>query len=474
MMFMLPLKINSGWCACLLASLLSACTAGPDFVRPAPQQITWNAPLPHGGKVESLLHWWQQWDDAELTRLIEQAEQHNPTLDMAVAKLAEARAQAGVSDAASYPSIGASAGVARSKMVFGSQVLEQTQGSFGFDAGWELDLFGAVRRGKEAAQARMQAGAAGWHAARVSLAAEVAGAYVELRSCEAETALAEKELASRRATRDLIELRHGAGFASTADGARSQAAWQESASALVVRQGDCARQLNRLAALTGLDYAGLQQRLQARHGQLPAPQQIAFESVAAQALSQRPDVAGAESEWAAASADIGVAKAVMLPSLNLLGSIGVSRLLIAGGTTDASTWSFGPALKFPVFDGGGNSGRLKAAQARYDYAQANYRKTVRAAVQEIEDALVRLDVANRHTAQSRDALEHHRIVAQAGNVRRDAGMENQLDVEEVQRSAWLAEDALVGGQRDSALAWIALYKALGGGWQDEAAMEGKR
>lgn len=459
----------------MLACLLSACAAGPDFVRPSPPQAAWHAPLPHGGKVENLLRWWEQWGDPELTRLIEQAEQHNPALDMAVAKLAEARAYAGVSGASGYPSIGVSAGMARSKTMLGNQLLEYTQGSFGFDASWELDLFGKVRRVQEAARARMQASEAGWHEARISLAGEVAGAYVELRACEAGVALAEKELVSRRATRDLIELKRGAGFVSTSDAARSQAAAGDAAAALAARQGDCARQMNRLVALTGLDYASLQERLQARYGQLPAPKQIALDAVAARALSQRLDMASAESEWAAASADIGVTKAAMLPSLNLLGSIGVSRLLIAGVTTNASTWSFGPALKMPVFDGGGNSGRLKAAKARYDYAQANYYKTVRAAVQEIEDALVRLDVANKRAEQNSDALEHYRIILQAGNARHDAGMTNQLAVEEVQRTAWHAEDNMLGSQRDSALAWITLYKALGGGWQDDAAMsEGKR
>jgi len=468
------LKINSRWLVCVLACLLSACAAGPDFVRPSPAPTVWHAPLPHGGKVENLLHWWEQWSDPTLMQLIAQAEQHNPTLDMAVAKLAEARANAGVSDAASYPAVGVNSGVTRSKLVFGSQVLQQTQGHFGFDAGWELDLFGKVRRGQEAGRARMQASVAGWHEARVSLAGEVASAYVELRACEAGAALAEHELASRSITRDLIELKRGAGFVSTSDWARHQAAWADASAALAARRGDCARQLNRLVALTGLDYGGLQERLQARHGQLPAPQQIALDEVAARALSQRPDVSGAESEWAAASADIGAAKADLLPSLSLLGSIGVSKLVIAGATSNASTWSFGPALKIPVFDGGGYSGRVKAAQARYDYAHANYRKTVLAAVQEIEDALVRLDVANQSTTQNCDALKHHQIVLQAEHARHDAGMANRLEVEEIRRSAWIAEGGVLGSRRDSALAWIALYKALGGGWQDAAMEEGKQ
>lgn len=468
---MLPLNVNFRLSACVLACLLSACALGPDFVRPSPPQAVWHAPLPHGGKVENLLRWWEQWDDPILTQLVEQAEQHNPTLDMALAKLAEVRANAGASDAASYPAVGANTGLTRSKTVFGTQVLKQTQGNFKFDAGWELDLFGKVQRGQEAAHARLQAKVAGWHEARISLAGEVAGAYVELRACEASEALAEKELASRRTTRDLIELKRNAGFVSTSDSARNQAAWNNASATLAARQGDCARQVNRLAALTGLDYAGLQARLQARHGQLPAIKQMALDEVAARALSQRPDVAGAEAEWAAASADVGVAKADLFPSLNLLGSIGLSRLVVSGMTTDASTWSFGPALKIPVFDGGGTSGRVNAAKARYDYAQASYQKTVRAAVQEIEDALVRLDVANRRSEQNRDALGNHRAILQAGQSRRDAGLANQLEVEEMQRAAWLAEDAMLGSQRDSALAWITLYKALGGDWERAEAPE---
>jgi len=465
------MNMNSRWFAATLACLLSACAVGPDFKRPDVAQTQWHAPLPHGGKVANLLRWWEQWDDPLLTQLIEQAEQHSPTLDMAVAKLAEARANAGVSEAASFPAVGVNAGVTRSKSVFGTQVLQQTQGNFRFDAGWEIDLFGKVQRGQEAAHARLQSSEAGWHEARISLAGEVADAYVELRACEASAALAEKELASRRATRELIELKRNAGFVSASEWARNQAAWDDASAKLAAKQGDCARQLNRLVALTGLDYAGLQERLQARHAQLPAPKQIALDEVAARALSQRPDVAGAESEWAAASAEVGVAKADLFPSLNLLGSIGVSRLLIAGKASDASTWSFGPTLKIPVFDGGGYSGRVKAAQARYDYAQANYQKTVRNAVQEIEDALVRLNVANQHAEQNRDALENYRVMLQAGQTRRDAGLANQLDVEDMQRAAWLAEDTMLGSQRDSALAWIALYKALGGDWERTARPE---
>jgi NodT family efflux transporter outer membrane factor (OMF) lipoprotein len=421
--------------------------------------------LPHGGKVDNLLQWWAQWNDSLLTQLIQQAEQHNPTLDMAVAKLSEARANAGISDAASLPSLSANASATRSKSLFGNQLIAATVDSVRFDALWEIDLFGRVRRGQEAAQARMQSSMAGWHQARISLAGEVAGAYVEFRACQAGVTLAEKMLISRRSTSALIELKRVAGFASLADLARTQADCENASAALAAKQGDCTRQLNRLVAVTGLEYGNLQKQLQAPAQAIPVPQQINLETVAANALSQRPDVAAVEAEWAAASADIGVTKANLFPSLNLAGSIGVSRLISSGLSTNASTWSFGPTLNLPIFNGGKNSEQVKAATARFDYAQANYQKTIRAAVQEIEDALVRLNVATQRIEQNRASLAHYQTILQAGNQRRQAGMANQLEVEEALRTAWLAEDTLQTSQRDSALAWVGLYKVLGGSWE---------
>ena len=458
------LNMKAGLIASLLACLLAACTLGQNFVRPQLPETTWHAPLPHGGKVENLSRWWEQMDDALLTQLITQAEKNNPTLDQALAKLAEARANLGASQAAGGPVLGANTGITRSKSVFGQQVFLQTVGRFGFDAGWELDLFGRNRRSHEAAQARLGAGEAGWHDARISLAAEVADSYVGLRACEGSLALIEKSLASQRITSDLVSLRKDSGFASALDWARSQAVQAQSASALEAKKSDCAHLVNQLVALTGMTHEALQGSLAARRGVIPVPAEITLDQVAAHALSQRPDVFIAEFNLAAASADIAVAQADLYPSLTLLGSIGVNRISINGTNSNASTWSFGPSVNIPLFDGGKRAASRDASKARYDYALAGYQKVVREAVREIEDALQRLDAANQRLALSGAAHKQHQAMQQAVAERYGAGMASRLDAEDAARTLLQGQDNLLVSQRESVAAWIAVYKALGGGW----------
>ena len=450
--------------ALLLLSLLGACTLGQDFVRPQLPQSMWHAPLPHGGKLENLSRWWEQMDDALLTQLVIQTEKNNPTLDQALAKLAEARANLGASQAAGNPALGANTGIARSKSVFVQQVFLQTAGRIGFDAGWELDLFGRNRRSREAAQARLGAGESSWHDARISLAAEVADSYVGLRACEGSLALMEKTLASQRVTSGLIGLRKNSGFASAPDWARGQAAQAESAARLETTKSNCARLLNQLVALTGMTHEALQDSLAAQRGVIPAPAEITLDQVAAHALSQRPDVSSAEFNLAAASADIAVTQADLYPSLNLLGSIAVNRISSNGASAQATTWSFGPSLNIPLLDGGRRAASLDAARARYDYALAGYQKTVRGAVREIEDALQRLDAANQRLAQSHAALDQYQAMQQAVAERSGAGMASRLDAEEAARTLLQGQDNLLASRRESVAAWIAVYKALGGGW----------
>lgn len=468
--------MNPGWFAWSLACLLSACTVGPDFVRPQLPEAAWHAPLPHGGKIENLAHWWERLDDPLLTQLIMAAEKNSPTLDMALAKVEEARAGVDLSRAPSFPQGGISGNAVRSKSVFGSQLLLQTSVRTGFDAGWELDLFGGNRRSQEFARARLGAADQNWHDARISLAAEVAESYVELRTCEASLVVLEKSLASRTVTRELITMKQGSGFASIVDAARSQASQTESASALETKKGECAHGVNRLSAVTGMEHEVLRQSLLAHTAQLPDVRETALDNVAANALRQRPDVAAGEFNLAAASADIGVARAEYYPGLTLLGSVGINHVSSRGATTKASTWSFSPSLSIPAFfDGGKRAADQDAAQARYHYALAAYQQTVRSAIREIEDALVRLDVANRRLTQSRDALGQYQAVRQTSEARSHVGMANQLELEEIARTVLQGQDAVLQNQRESVSAWIALYKALGGGWQDAAVIvEGKQ
>ncbi|MFA6921954.1 MAG: efflux transporter outer membrane subunit [Gallionella sp.] len=450
------------WALCVL--LLAGCTLGPDFVRPEQKDQAWHAPLPHGGKLENLANWWEQFNDPLLSGLIVDAERDNPTLDQALAKVAEARANVEGSTGAYFPGVGATLSTTQSKSVFGQQLMRQRMDRAGFDASWELDLLGKNRRTVEASRASLGASVANWHQARISLAAEVADAYVSLRQSEAALAINEQTSLSRTSTAQMVSVKQSAGLASMVEAARGEANAADSASTYAARQGDYARALNKLTALTGLDAQGLQARLAAKRGQIPLPNLIDVSRVAVRALSQRPDVAAAELELAAASAQIGAKKAELFPSLTLVGSIGINRLHAGGANLQASTWSFGPSLFIPVFDAGRRKSVVAATRARYDYAQAGYRKTVREAVHEIEDALVRLDVANSRLAESRRALAQYQLIYKAAQTRRDAGMYNLLDLEEAHRNALQSQENEASSGREAVSAWIALYKALGGGW----------
>lgn len=447
---------------------LAGCAVGPDFVRPESAAVSWRAPLPHGGKVENLTQWWAQFNDPVLNQLIADAEQTSPSLDMAWAKVQEARANAEGSRGAFLPALGASLASTKSQSVFGQQVVRQTLNRAGFDAGWELDLFGKNRRTAELATANFGASGAQWHAARISLAAEVADAYVELRQCEATADIYQQVSQSRDHTLSMVRQKQAAGLASDVEAARNQINQLDSATAYAVKQGDCARSVNKLIALTGITPAQLHTRLSAQRGQLPVPTSLEVNQVAAKALSQRPDVAAAEFNLAAASADIGASKAALLPSLSLLGSISANRVQIGGTNIQATTWSFGPSLSIPLFDGGRRKSVMEGAKARFDYADANYRRTVREAVREIEDALIRLDVANTRLIAAQQSYAPLLAIHQITAARQAAGIANRLELEDAQRGELQAQEALAIVRRESVSAWIAVYKALGGGWDGKS------
>ncbi len=453
----------------LAVAALTGCAVGPDFKRPAAPEVTWHTTLPHGGKLESLEKWWQQLNDPLLSELIVDTEKNNPSIDMALAKMNEASANATISGASLYPSLNLSAGSTTSRSAMGPYLFQQTVNNAGFDARWEIDLFGKNRRTAEAAQARYGAEEVGWHDARISLAAEVADVYVELRQCEAALAIAQSNKQSYESVQDVTRIKEGAGLASPMEAERAQTGEAEGDSAYSAKEGDYARTLNRLTALTGIEQNALKTRLSARQGQIPIPNAVDVSSVAAQVLRQRPDVATAEWNLAAASADIGASKAALYPSLTLTGSVANNLIYMSGQSAVVPTWSFGPSLSLPLFSGGRGRAGIKAAQARYDYALASYQKTVRDAVHDVEDTLVRLNVANARARDGEKTQKRFEQLFQATEARYNAGLSNRISLEEARRNWLQAQDTSAALDRETVSAWIALYKALGGGWDQQAA-----
>lgn len=449
-----------------LALFLGACTLGPDYVRPegaAPAQ--WNAPLPHSGQPAALVEWWRQFDDPSVAALIARAEQDNPTLDQALARIRQSRAGVTVARSALFPDVGVSA--SRTRGGGHPVAYEQTVSRGAFDAAWEIDLFGGNRRGGEAAQARLEGAEAAWHDARISLAAEVALDYLGLRACEARLADAEVDQASRRATERLTVEKARAGFAAPADASLARASAADGATRLLALRVECEVGVKSLVALTGLAEVDLRRQLEPRRGKLPLPAALVVETLPVRVLSARPDIAVAERALAAASAEIGVAEAARYPRLSLLGMLGRQNQTVDGVQASGRVWSFGPALDLPVFDAGRRAANADAARARYDETLAGYKGAVRRAVREVEQSLVRLGNAAEREAEAREAARRYDETFLAADSRWQAGIGSQLELEEVRRLAVAARSQHVGVQYDGIAAWIGLYRAVGGGWSPD-------
>jgi NodT family efflux transporter outer membrane factor (OMF) lipoprotein len=412
-----------------------------------------------------LLEWWQAFNDPRLIELLQAAETDNPSLDQAAAAIASARASRTQAAASAYPAVNASASSTRTGSLKSGVDATSTVSSGLLDASWEIDLFGSIRRSREAASARVQASEASWHNARVSLAAEVASEYVRYRACRLLADNQQQNLASLNKTASATAAAVQAGLTPAADANLVQASVAGASASLNVQQAECDVGIKSLVALTGLDETVLRAKLAGEAQNIPNPEIFDVTSLPVQIVSQRPDLVAAERSLAAASADIGVAEANRYPRLSLLGAITLEHNQVSGASVQGSLWSFGPSLTLPVFNGGALRAQVARAQADYEASLASYRAAVRNAVKEVEQSLVRLDAATRRSTDLNNSARDYRRYYEATRQNWQVGGTSLLNLELASRNALQAEQSAIAVQRDRVLYGIALYKALGGGWQ---------
>ena len=427
----------------------------------APPQ--WHAALPHNGTLADLTAWWAQFDDPLLVELVEAAQAANPTVASAASRIRQANAARVAAGAALLPTLDASASAARGNAQPPAPLATTVQA--GLQAAWEIDLFGGNRAAADAAQARLEGARAGWHEARVSVAAETANSYVALRTCAQQLAVAGNDAKSRAETARLSDLSARAGFTAPATAALARASAAEASARATQQRALCDLEVKALVALTALPESRLREKLAVGWTEPSRIAALAVDTVPAQVLAQRPDVFQAEREVAAASAEVGSARARRFPRLTLSGSIAAGSVRTGGATTDLQTWSIGPlAVTLPIFDGGRRAADVDAAQARYEEAAALYAARVRQAVREVEEALVNLESARLRTDDARLAMEGYRASFAATDARYRSGLASLVELEDARRTALAAETAWVALQRERVAAWIALYRAMGGGW----------
>ena len=457
-------RSTTGWIwAAFLPLALGACaTTAPPAQVAAPPPTAWQAPLPHQGSLGDMARWWTQLGDPLLVELIDAAQAVSPGIAQAQARIAQARAAQVSSRAALLPSLDAQASASRGLNEQLARVATTAQA--GLQASWEIDLFGANRAAKTAADERLAGAQALWHEARVSVAAEVAQQTSSLRTCLAQLDVAERDAQSRGETSRLSELSERAGFTAPATAALARASAAEAQARVAQQRMQCDVGVKTLVALTGWEEPTLRARLAAPVAAAPDTL-FAIAVLPAQVLAQRPDVYNAERDVAAASADVGSAQAQRYPRLSLSGSVGTAWVRAGGVTTDLNTWTIGPlALSLPLFDAGRRAAHTDAAQARYDEAAALYRAKVRQAVSEVEQALVRLQSTAERSASARTAVQGYRASFDATEARWRGGLASLVELEDARRTALAAENALVALRHERQAAWVALYRAAGGGW----------
>ncbi|GAB1575697.1 efflux transporter outer membrane subunit [Bordetella petrii] len=470
-----------------LAALLGGCAVGPDFAPPpdalthavlAPRQPAAGAAL-HAGEVPE--QWWRLFGDPVLDQLQARVAAGNLDLQAAASRVAQSRARAGIAAAAAWPRLAIGGSVSREAVsehgkfvAMGASTDPFDYWRVGFDASWELDLWGRARRLREGAGAAARASAYEREALRVALAAETAAAYFRLRGAQSAlaTALELRVAAVRHWTLLRSRRDHGAATLQEIAAARAQLDGLQARIAEFEQRRDAL--LNALALLVGAPPRALDAELAGAAPRPPAPPVLPV-GLPSELARRRPDIRQAEARLHAATAAIGVAKADFYPRIDLIGRFGSE----AFDSEDLGDWAsrqflLGPAIYLPIFEGGRLKARLALTEARQQEAAIAYRAAVLRAWHEIDDALDAWSAQQRRQralqdahAQQRQALRH---VADAYR----AGAADRLAVNRAEQALLGARLALDAGQTDAALAVVALYKALGGGWQPPAQADADR
>lgn len=450
-------------------ALLTGCRVGPEFRVPqASLPTTWTGPAAAGAETDGLARWWTTFNDPTLTSLVEEALRSNLDFRLAASRLRQARATHRVAAAASSPTVDASATAQRSRAAAGSDDARQPPGNSyraGFDAAWEIDLFGGVARSREAALADVQSAEENLRDVQVSLVAEVARTYVELRTQQQRLAIAKQNLAAQQRTVGLTRTRREGGFVSRLDVATAEAQAATTAAAIPPLESAIRQTVYALSVLLDREPGALLASLSA-DAAIPTTPPAVPVGLPADLLRRRPDIRAAEADIHAATARVGVAVADLYPKVTVGAGTGVQAVNTGDLVEPWSTfWSLGPALSWRLFDTGATRSTIEVRKALEEQSVLTYRQTVLTALQEVEDALVASAKEEEHRVGLQAAVAATRETVELATRLYAAGETDYLDVLNAQRSLYAAEDALVASTGATATDLIALYKAVGGGWE---------
>jgi NodT family efflux transporter outer membrane factor (OMF) lipoprotein len=467
-----------------LALLLSGCMVGPDFVKPD-AQVEEGWLQQHNQTIKSvpadLSEWWSVFNDPVLDNLIEIASRQNLDLLNAGLRILEARAQLGIAIGSQYPQTQQIGGEATANQL--SENAPNGAGAdkffynyqFGFDAAWELDFWGRFRRGVESANASLYTTLANYDDILVSLIAEVARTYFDLRTFEQRLVFARENVRLQKESLDVAAARFQFGAESELDVSQAKALLKQTQATIPPLEASLRQAKNALAILLGILPTEIQEILGPPTPIPTVPIEVAV-GIPAELLRRRPDIRLAEFQAAVQSAQIGIAKADLYPSFSLVGSIGLqssdkggirsnsanfSDLFTSGGIT----YFIGPSFQWPIFNYGRLKNNVRVQDARFQQLVVSYQNTVLQAFQDVEDATVGFLRTQEQAGFLSESVEQYRRSAELSLIQYSEGLTTYQRVIDSQRNLTAQEDAFASATGSVGTNLVALYKALGGGWE---------
>ena len=455
---------------------LSGClfSAGPDYVRPKLDiQSEWEPPNDPAVLTDTgnIVDWWTTFNDPVLTELINKVANSNFDVQIAAARVNEARANLKIASSRRYPGINLPGGISRERSSenMGVPISDNpvTGYSLGLDASWEIDMFGRIRRTIESAKANFQATQEDRMDMMISMCAEVALAYINVRTNQACLEAANANIKSQKSSLELTRIRFQNGLANDLDVEQAQRVLANSEAQVPILKTQLIQAVNSIGVLLGQS-PGTFAQMFSPSTPIPTPDKKMTIGVPADLLRRRADIRAAERRLAAQTAQIGVAKADLFPTFSLSGSFGLkttgSRNFF---DSDSRTYSFGVPLSWTLFDGGRIRAQIKVEDAKTEQALLNYKKTVLDACKEVENAIVSFrEERKRLKALKRSTSASRRTVLLSTNLYK-GGLSDYQNVLDAQRSLFDAENQMFISQGNSIIYMVQLYKALGGGWNPD-------
>ena len=448
---------------CLYLLLQAGCMVGPDY---KPQDV--NAPAGWVGTKNTtspdttLLEWWTEFNDANLTSLIERAMKSNLDLRQAEERIRQARAASGVAGAGFWPTADVTGSATRNRNSAG---IKSNLFTTGLDAAWELDIFGGTRRNIEAAEADIRASIEDRRDVLVTLVSELAINYVQLRGYQQEIIIAQNNLKSQQQSASVVRKRYEGGFVSALDVANANAQVATTMSQIPLIETSAQQTIYNISVLLGQEPAYLLEELSPASSIPLTPPEVPT-GLPSEMLRRRPDIRRAEAQIHSATAQIGVATADLFPKFNLAGSINIQAASLNKLRWDQRSWSFGPSASWEIFNAGRVSSNIEVQKALQQQAVLTYKKTVLTAIQDVENALIAYTNEQEHHKSLIDAVAANRKAVDLSTQLYVEGQTDFLSVLVAQGSLYSSEDALVQSTRNLSTDLIALYKALGGGWDN--------